>query len=85
MQDIGVRGGGAIHLAWSHGAIDPQLLAKARELRDRYLEHVNGERVNGTGFVLEAAGKYDLHRLPNPGVAGADAVGVGLTPRLLAG
>jgi hypothetical protein len=36
---------------------DPQLIAKARELRDRYLEHVNAG-----ALVLESAGKYDVVR-----------------------
>ncbi|HEV2293362.1 MAG TPA: hypothetical protein VGR35_05870 [Tepidisphaeraceae bacterium] len=62
--------------------VDPKRVAAARELRDRYLEHVNGQRVNGGGFVLEGAGKYDVGRMPRLGVAGADAVGVGPTPML---
>ncbi len=37
--------------------INPELIAKARELRDRYLEKVNQESA-----VLESAGKYDLTR-----------------------
>jgi hypothetical protein len=36
---------------------DPKLAAAARELRDRYLEHVNAG-----GMMLEAAGKYDVTR-----------------------
>jgi hypothetical protein len=41
--------------------IDPQLIAKARELRDRYLEHVNREP-----HALRAIGKYAVGRLPDP-------------------
>jgi hypothetical protein len=41
--------------------IDPQLIAKARELRDRYLEHVNSE-----AHALRALGKYEVARLPDP-------------------
>jgi hypothetical protein len=41
--------------------LDPQLIAKARELRDRYLEHVNSEP-----HALRAMGKYDVSRLPDP-------------------
>jgi hypothetical protein len=37
-------------------------VAKARELRDRYLEHVNGERLNGGAFALESKGRYDVAR-----------------------
>ena len=36
---------------------DPKLVAAARELRDRWLEHVNGGEM-----VLEGAGKYDVTR-----------------------
>ena len=36
---------------------DPRYIAAARELRDRYLEHVNGGAMQ-----LEAAGKYDVSR-----------------------
>jgi N-acetylglutamate synthase-like GNAT family acetyltransferase len=36
---------------------DPKLVAAARELRDRYLEHVNTG-----GMLLEGAGKYDVTR-----------------------
>ena len=43
--------------------IDPQLVAKARELRDRYLEHVNGERVNESPkAMIVPSGKYDVSR-----------------------
>jgi hypothetical protein len=35
--------------------VDPALLAKARELRDRWLEHVNSG-----AMLLESAGKYDV-------------------------
>jgi hypothetical protein len=41
--------------------LDPQLIAKARELRDRYLEHVNSEP-----HALRAMGKYEVARLPDP-------------------
>jgi hypothetical protein len=41
--------------------LDPQLIAKARELRDRYLEHVNSE-----AHTLRAIGKYAVGRLPDP-------------------
>jgi hypothetical protein len=37
--------------------IDPQMVAKARELRDRYLE-----QVNGGAYLLEGAGRYDVSR-----------------------
>ncbi|HEV2293866.1 MAG TPA: GNAT family N-acetyltransferase [Tepidisphaeraceae bacterium] len=52
--------------------IDPQLVAKARELRDRYLEHVNGQRMNGSPDALPAtSGRYDVSRaLPAAGRAG---------------
>jgi hypothetical protein len=40
---------------------DPQIIAKARELRDRYLEHVNSE-----AHALRAIGKYEVSRLPDP-------------------
>jgi hypothetical protein len=43
------------------GTIDPKYLTAARELRDRYLEHVNGERVNDQ-LLLRSAGKYDVSR-----------------------
>ncbi len=48
--------------------IDPKYIAAARELRDRYLEQVNGEqvngeRVNGNPLMLEEAGKYDVRRM----------------------
>jgi hypothetical protein len=40
---------------------DPKLVAAARELRDRWLEHVNG--AGGAGeMMLEGAGKYDVAR-----------------------
>jgi hypothetical protein len=43
--------------------MDPQLVAKARELRDRYLEHVNGERVNESPkAMIGPRGKYDVSR-----------------------
>ena len=42
------------------GKVDPKLIAKARELRDRYLEHVNAS------LVLPASGgKYDVSRTPS--------------------
>ena len=37
--------------------IDPPFIAKARELRDRYLEHVNAD-----GAHLLSQGKYDVAR-----------------------
>jgi hypothetical protein len=37
------------------------MVAKARELRDRYLEHVNSEP-----HALRAIGKYEVSRLPDP-------------------
>jgi hypothetical protein len=41
---------------------DPRLVAAARELRDRWLEHVNAGEL-----TLEGAGKYDVVRvLPSP-------------------
>jgi hypothetical protein len=40
--------------------IDPKYLAAARELRDRYLEHFNGEQLN-SGLILPA-GKYAVGR-----------------------
>ena len=49
---------------------DPRLVAAARELRDRWLEHVN---VDG-GADLVSDGKYDLTR----GVAGVRGCGVDL-------
>ena len=53
--------------------MDPKLVAKARELRDRYLEHVNGERVNESPKAMIApSGKYDVSRsLAAPDVARA--------------
>ncbi|HEV2295212.1 MAG TPA: hypothetical protein VGR35_15270 [Tepidisphaeraceae bacterium] len=43
--------------------IDPKFLSAARELRDRYLEHVNGQRVNGSPDALPAtSGRYDVSR-----------------------
>jgi hypothetical protein len=43
--------------------LDPQLIAKARELRDRYLEHVNGEQADER-LLLASRGKYDVSRAP---------------------
>jgi hypothetical protein len=40
--------------------IDPRLITAARELRDRYLEHVNGDE-----HALRAMGKYEVSRLPD--------------------
>ena len=41
---------------------DPKLIAAARELRDRALEHYNGERADEP-FVLHApVGKYNVAR-----------------------
>jgi hypothetical protein len=39
---------------------DPKLVAAARELKDRWLEHVNAG-----GMMLESAGKYELCRTTN--------------------
>ena len=39
--------------------IAPQLIAKAPELRDRYLERVNGEQAND---LIAPSGKYDVSR-----------------------
>ena len=45
---------------------DPKLIAAARELRDRWLEHVNGSGRAG----LISQGKYDVSRcLDGSGVA----------------
>jgi hypothetical protein len=44
--------------------IDPALVAKARELRDRYLEQVNDR------LLLAPSGKYDVSRLPSAPVSG---------------
>jgi hypothetical protein len=43
---------------------DPALVAKARELRDRWLEHVNAGQAGGQagGASIESAGKYDVVR-----------------------
>jgi len=41
--------------------IDPKYLASARELRDRALEHFNGDPANDP-LLLRAAGKYDVSR-----------------------
>jgi N-acetylglutamate synthase-like GNAT family acetyltransferase len=43
---------------------DPALVAAARELRDRYLEHVNSRGAGG--MTLEGAGKYDVTRCALP-------------------
>jgi hypothetical protein len=45
---------------------DPALVAKARELRDRYLEQFNS---GGAGLILPA-GKYEVARQLPPPVAG---------------
>ena len=41
--------------------IDPQLVSKARELRDRYLEHVNDQPL-----LVAPRGKYDVSRALEP-------------------
>ena len=41
---------------------DPKLVRAARELRDRYLEHVNNDP-----HALRAVGKYAVSRLPDAG------------------
>ena len=46
--------------------IDPAFLAKARELRDRYLEHVNG---GGGRHQLESRAVYRIARAPDPGAS----------------
>jgi hypothetical protein len=49
--------------------IDPEWVAKARELRDRWLE-----RVNAGEYLLEAAGKYDVVRALPAAPAGLKAL-----------
>jgi ribosomal protein S18 acetylase RimI-like enzyme len=44
--------------------IDPKLVAAARELRDRYLEHVNGDQAMAA--LATPRGKYDLARTLAP-------------------
>ncbi|MGB7157970.1 MAG: hypothetical protein WBD40_07875 [Tepidisphaeraceae bacterium] len=41
---------------------DPKLVSAARELRDRYLEHVNGEQANER-LLMTSRGKYDVSRV----------------------
>ena len=50
-----------VRAAAEERAINPQLIAKARELRDRYLEHVNSEP-----HSVRAIGTYEVSRLPDP-------------------
>jgi hypothetical protein len=50
------------------GKNDPRLVAKARELRDRYLEHL---AANPSAALVPARGKYDVSRtlqsaIPHP-------------------
>ena len=40
--------------------VDPKLVSAARELRDRYLEHVNSDP-----HAVRAVGKYEVSRLPD--------------------
>jgi hypothetical protein len=47
---------------------DPRLVAAARELKDRWLEHVNAG-----GASIEASGKYDVRRV----LPGSPSAGVG--------
>jgi hypothetical protein len=57
--------------------INPQLAAKARELRDRYLEQVN-ERP-----LLAPGGKYDVSRTMLPAAANPAEADTGAATRLL--
>jgi len=43
---------------------DPQYVAAARELRDRYIEQINSGGAPGSGLLLppSACGKYDVSR-----------------------
>jgi hypothetical protein len=60
--------------------LDPQLVAKARELRDRYLEQVNDR------LLLAPGGKYDVARaLPDRECAASAASGGEPLPLLRAG
>jgi hypothetical protein len=52
--------------------IDPKYLAAARELRDRYLEHVNSDE--GMAALATRRGKYDPSRALPPGRETAPAV-----------
>jgi hypothetical protein len=56
--------------------VDPNLIAAARELRDRYLEHVN----DGGGLPPAPNGRYDVSR-----TLGGPAVGNWMVPLLKAG
>jgi hypothetical protein len=49
--------------------IDPRFLAKARELRDRWLEHVNSGQAS-----IESGGKYDVSRALPARAAGPPAL-----------
>ncbi|HEV2295602.1 MAG TPA: hypothetical protein VGR35_17265, partial [Tepidisphaeraceae bacterium] len=61
--------------------IDPAYLKAARELRDRYLEHVNGERVNEAPHALASSGKYDVSRaLAAPAVMAPTAMHIDARP-----
>jgi hypothetical protein len=53
--------------------IDPAFLAKTRELRDRYLEHVNGE-----GLMIEGVGKYHVAKTLS-GVEGTRGLAEGVS------
>jgi hypothetical protein len=60
--------------------VDPQLVAKARELRDRYLERVNSEPL-----LLAGGGKYDVSRAISSSSLAPDPspLAPAATPRLL--
>ncbi len=47
--------------------IDPHRVARTREFRDGYLEHVNGEQVNDR-LLLAPSGKYDVSRALPPAI-----------------
>ena len=44
---------------------DPRLAKHSRELRDRYLERVNGEQADG-GWLAAPRGKYEVSRVAPP-------------------
>ncbi len=50
--------------------IDPQLVSKARELRDRYLEQANNR------LLIAPGGKYDVSRAPSRGALGNEPLRV---------
>jgi hypothetical protein len=57
---------------------DPKLVAAARELRDRWLEHVNGGRTR-----IESAGKYDVSKIPRAVEGSRTLSNAGLPPALI--